>query len=136
MNSTGGCGRPCTELEYWMALSTGWTAGSGPVAGKLAKRWRFIVAAAVVLGVIVLSTGQQDGQGSGTGGSGPCMMTVTAESLNVRSGPDSREPVVATLAEGAVVSANLTTRNGYRELGPDSWAAQLYLRPEPGSDCG
>jgi uncharacterized protein YgiM (DUF1202 family) len=105
------------------------------VAGKLLKRWRFIVAAAVILAVVVLSTGQNR-QDSGVPGSGPCTMTVTVQSLNVRSGPGSREPVVATLAEGAVVSANLTTRNGYRELGPDRWAAQQYLRPEPGSDCG
>ncbi|MGH3996009.1 MAG: SH3 domain-containing protein [Pseudonocardiaceae bacterium] len=107
------------------------------MAKKLAKRWRLIVAVAVVLGVIVLSTGQdRQGQGSGTGGSGPCLMAVTVNGLNVRSGPDSRQPVVDTLAEGVVVSANQTTRNGYRELGPDRWAAQLYLQPEPGSDCG
>ncbi|MGH8967806.1 MAG: SH3 domain-containing protein, partial [Actinomycetes bacterium] len=68
--------------------------------------------------------------------SGPCMMKVTVNSLNVRSGPDSRQPVVDTLSKGAIVPANLTTRNGYRELGPDRWAAQLYLQPEPGGDCG
>jgi hypothetical protein len=43
--------------------------------------------------------------------------------------------VVETLAADAVVSANLTTRNGYRELGPARWAAQRYLEPMPGSDC-
>ncbi len=89
------------------------------------------MAAAVVLAVIVLSTGEYEG----TDGSRSCTMTVTADALNVRSGPDSRDPVVETLAAGEVVSADLTTRNGYRQLGPDRWAAQLYLEPMPGSNC-
>jgi hypothetical protein len=101
------------------------------VARKPTKRWQWIVGAAAVIGVIVLSTGRYGGDG----GSGPCTMRVTADSLSVRSGPDSRDPVVETLAADAVVSANLTTRNGYRELGPGRWAAQLYLQPVPGSDC-
>ncbi|MGH3799293.1 MAG: SH3 domain-containing protein [Pseudonocardiaceae bacterium] len=100
------------------------------------KRWRWIVAGAVVVGVIVLSTGRDPGAGGpGAGGSRPCTMKVTAGTLNVRSGPDSRNPVVETLASGEVVSADRTTRNGFRQLGPDRWAAQLYLDPEPGSDC-
>ncbi|HVE97147.1 MAG TPA: SH3 domain-containing protein [Pseudonocardiaceae bacterium] len=72
---------------------------------------------------------------AGDGNAGLCTMRVIADSLNVRSGPDSRDPVVETLAADAVVSANLTTRNGFRELGPDRWAAQLYLEPMPGGDC-
>ncbi|MCA1708919.1 MAG: SH3 domain-containing protein [Actinobacteria bacterium] len=98
---------------------------------KLLKRWRLIVVGAAVVGVVVLA-GRHDG---GIGGTQPCTMRVTVDSLNVRSGPDSRDPVVETLAADAVVSANLTTRNGYRQLGPDRWAAQLYLEPMPGSDC-
>ncbi|MDQ4093784.1 MAG: SH3 domain-containing protein [Actinomycetota bacterium] len=101
------------------------------MAWKPTKRWQWILVSAVVIGVIVLYS-EDDGV---DGGSGPCTMRVTADSLNVRSGPDSRDPVVETLAADAVVSANLTTRNGYRELGPDRWAAQLYLEPMPGSDC-
>ena len=100
------------------------------MAGK-PKRWQLILGGAVVIGVIVLTS---PGDGA-DGGSGPCTMRVTADSLNVRSGPDSRDPVVDTLAADAVVSANVTTRNGYRELGPDRWAAQLYLEPMPDSDC-
>jgi uncharacterized protein YraI len=95
------------------------------------KRWRWIVAAAVVLAVIVLSTGQ-DRQ---TDGSRQCTMRVTAEALNVRSGPSSSDPVVEILAAGAEVSADPTIRNGYRQLGPGRWAAQQYLEPTPGSNC-
>ncbi|MGH3776152.1 MAG: SH3 domain-containing protein [Pseudonocardiaceae bacterium] len=104
------------------------------MAGKSSKRWQWLVGAAAVVAVIVLSTGQ-DRQGTGTDGSRPCTMKVT-EALNVRSGPDSNDPVVETLAAGEVVSVDLTTRNGYRQLGPDRWAAQLYLEPAPGSNCG
>lgn len=101
------------------------------MAGKSSKRWQWIVGAAVVLAVIVLSTGQD----RGVDGPQACTMKVTADALNVRSGPDDSEPVVETLAKGAVVSVELTTRNGYRQLGSDRWAAQLYLEPEPGSTC-
>ncbi|MGH3963281.1 MAG: SH3 domain-containing protein [Pseudonocardiaceae bacterium] len=101
------------------------------MAGKSSKRWKWIVGAAAVLAVIVLSTGEN----RGTGESRPCTMKVTADALNVRSGPGDSYPVVETLAAGEVVSADLTTRNGYRQLGPDRWAAQQYLEPEPGSKC-
>ncbi len=101
------------------------------MAGKLLKRWRLVLGATVIIGVIVLTYG---GNGAG-GASGPCTMRVTADSLNVRSGPDSRDPVVERLGADAVVSADLATRNGYRQLAPDRWAAQLYLEPMPGSDC-
>ncbi|MGH3816057.1 MAG: SH3 domain-containing protein [Pseudonocardiaceae bacterium] len=100
------------------------------MAGKLSKRWRWIVGAAVVLAVIVLSTGQE----RETDGSRPCTMRVT-DALNVRSGPGSSDPVVDTLAEGEVVSADPTIRNGYRQLGPGRWAAQQYLEPTSGSNC-
>ncbi|MGQ0715922.1 MAG: SH3 domain-containing protein [Pseudonocardiales bacterium] len=92
---------------------------------------------AALVAVIVLSTGPDRGTGQdrGAGGSRPCTMTVTADALNVRSGPGESDPVVETLAGGAVVPADLTTRNGYRQLGPDRWAAQQYLEPAPGSNC-
>ena len=101
------------------------------MARKPTKRWQWIVGAAAVIGVIVLSTGRYGGDGA----SGPCSMRVTVDNLNVRSGPDSRDPVVETLAADAVVSADPTISNGYRQLGPGRWAAQLYLEPMPGSDC-
>ncbi|MGH4010943.1 MAG: SH3 domain-containing protein [Pseudonocardiaceae bacterium] len=101
------------------------------MAGKFVKNWRWIVAAAVVLAVIVLSTGEDRGADE----SRPCTMRVTADALNVRSGPNGSDPVVETLARDAVVPVDLTTRNGYRQLGPDRWAAQQYLEPAPGSNC-
>lgn len=63
------------------------------------------------------------------------MVTVTADSLNVRSRPENDASVVETFGKGAVVSADRTIRNGYRQLGPSRWAARDYLDPTPGSDC-
>jgi hypothetical protein len=56
--------------------------------------------------------------------------------LNVRSSPDNNAPVVQIYSQGQVVSADRTVRNGYRQLGPNRWAAREYLDPRPGSDCG
>jgi hypothetical protein len=101
---------------------------------------RWVIAGAVVVGVLLLvsehgstSTGGNNSTGAGTR---PCTMTVTADSLNVRFSPDGNASVVQTFGKGAVVSADRTIRNGFRQLGPDRWAAQEFLDPTPGSDCG
>lgn len=73
---------------------------------------------------------------TGTGGTRPCTVTVTADLLNVRSSPDSNAFVVQTYTKGTVMSADRTIRNGFRQLDQDRWAAQEYLDPTPGSDCG
>jgi hypothetical protein len=44
--------------------------------------------------------------------------------------------VVDTFGKGAVVSADRTTQNGFRQLGPDRWAAEEFLDPTADSDCG
>jgi hypothetical protein len=54
----------------------------------------------------------------------------------VRSSPDGNAPVVDTFAKGAVVSADRITRNGFRQLGSNRWAAQEFLNPTADSDCG
>ncbi len=73
--------------------------------------------------------------GTDTGGARPCTVTVTADVLNARSSPDGNAPVVDTYRKGQVVSADRTTRNGFRQLSPDRWAAQEFLDPTPDSDC-
>ncbi len=92
---------------------------------------------AVVVGAFLLfaAHNEQSG-GTGLGASGPCMMTVTADQLNVRSSPDNNATVVQTFPKGAVVSADQTIRNDFRQLTPGRWAAREYLNPTPGSDCG
>lgn len=101
---------------------------------------KLVVGGAVVVGVLLLISGREShnaGEGtSESGGSRPCTVTVTADQLNVRSSPDSNASVVQTFTKGAVVSAERTIRDGFRELGPDRWAARDYLVPTPDSDCG
>ncbi|MGH3897375.1 MAG: SH3 domain-containing protein [Pseudonocardiaceae bacterium] len=103
------------------------------MARKLLKRWRWLVGGAVVVSVVVLSTGRNPDPGAS--GSLSCTVKVTADTLNVRSGPDSRNPVVGVLAAGEVIPADPTISNGFRQLGPNRWAAQLYLEPTSGSNC-
>lgn len=102
---------------------------------------RWVIGGAVVLGILLLisehnSQTTNGGGNTGTSSSRPCTVTVTADSLNVRSSPDNNASVVETYSKGAVVSADRTIRNGFRQLGPDRWAAREYLDPRPGSDCG
>jgi hypothetical protein len=106
------------------------------------KTTRWIIGGVVVVGIFLLVS-EHNSQTGGSlldpgegGGTGPCTVTVTADSLNVRSSPDGNAPVVQTFGKGAAISADRTIRNGFRQLGPDRWAAQEYLNPTPGSDCG
>ena len=102
-----------------------------------AKHW--VIGGAVAVGILLLISehGSRSTSGSSTTtGNGPCTVTVTADVLNARSSPDGDAPVVDTYRKGEVVSANRTTRNGFRELAPDRWAAAEFLDPTPGSDCG
>ena len=113
-------------------------AESEPVATKkLTKRRLWILGAAALLAVLVLSS-QHDG-GVGPGGVstvGPCTVKVTADILNVRFSPDDDSRVMDTVTRGAKISADRTVRNGYRQLGANRWAAQRFLEPVAGSNCG
>ena len=65
----------------------------------------------------------------------PCTFTVTADVLNVRSGPGESQRRVDTLQQGQEVTATPTVTSGFRDLGAGRWAAQQYLAPKPGSPC-
>ncbi|MGH3549858.1 MAG: SH3 domain-containing protein [Pseudonocardiaceae bacterium] len=110
------------------------------------KRQRWFIVGAVLVGILLLiSEHNKNSPGSGLispggglfGGSSaaPCTVTVTADSLDVRSSPDGKAPVVDHLDKGLVVSADRTTVNGFRQLGPARWAAQEFLDPTADSDC-
>jgi hypothetical protein len=94
----------------------------------------------VLVGVLLLisehNRNNPGGSTSTSNGARPCTVTVTADLLNVRSSPDGDAPVVDTFDKGMMVSADRITRNGFRQLGPDRWAAQEYLDPTADSDCG
>ncbi|MGH3827178.1 MAG: SH3 domain-containing protein [Pseudonocardiaceae bacterium] len=107
----------------------------------MAKRQHWYIGGGVAVAILLLvaaHNSQDPLQASvpGASGTGSCRVTVTADSLNVRSGPDSFASVVQTYRMGEVISADRTVLNDYRQLGPDRWAAQEYLDPTPGSNCG
>jgi hypothetical protein len=89
---------------------------------------------AVALLVVIVLTSERDGNVSGS--SSPCTVKVTADSLNVRSEPNGNSPVVETINRGSVITADRTVRDGYRQLGPNRWAALEFLETTPGSNCG
>lgn len=106
------------------------------------KTQKYVIGGVVLVGILLLiseHSSQSTGGGSDTSaasGARPCTVTVTADVLNARSSPDGNAPVVDTYRKGEVVSADRTTRNGFRQLRPDRWVAQEFLQPTPGSDCG
>ena len=103
---------------------------------------QYLIGGVVAVGVLLLisehnsKTAGTTADTWGVGGTRPCTVTVTADALNVRSSPDGGAPVVTTYVKGAVVSAERTIRNDFRQLGPSKWAARAFLVPTPGSDCG
>ena len=64
-----------------------------------------------------------------------CEVSVTANVLNVRSGPDAGTPVIDQLGAGEVAEAGGTIRNGFRQVGEGRWASAQFLTETPGSDC-
>jgi hypothetical protein len=96
------------------------------------QRWIIV---GVVLAAILLLISEHNSN-SPSSGTRPCTVTVTADLLNVRSSPDGNAPVVDSFAKGAVVSADRTISNGFRQLGLNRWAAQEFLDPTADSDCG
>ncbi|HKR50381.1 MAG TPA: SH3 domain-containing protein [Pseudonocardiaceae bacterium] len=96
------------------------------------KNWLWVVAGAVVVYVLALNPTPD----SAAGESVACTMKVTADVLNVRSGPGTNNRVVGRLAEGDLVPADRTVTNGFRQLGSGRWAAQRYLDRVPGCNCG
>jgi hypothetical protein len=64
-----------------------------------------------------------------------CRVTVTADVLNVRSGPFDTQPVVATLRRDAVVPAQPRVENGFRLLGDGRWVNDQFVLPTSDSAC-
>ncbi len=101
----------------------------------LRKRWQWVVGVVVVLYVLTLSPALNPARDSAAGEPLSCTMKVTADILNVRSGPGTDNRVVGRLAEGDLVPADRTISNGFRQLRPGRWAAQRYLDQVPGCNC-
>ncbi|MFI9814912.1 SH3 domain-containing protein [Saccharothrix variisporea] len=64
-----------------------------------------------------------------------CKVTVTADILNVRSGPADTQPIVATVQRDAVVKAERTVTNGFRLLSDGRWVNDQFVTPTSDSNC-
>jgi putative chitinase len=60
----------------------------------------------------------------------PAQFTVTADTLNVRSGPGTSNPAVGTLSKGTVVTA-VAEQNGWKQITAPvaGWASAQFLQP-------
>lgn len=97
-----------------------------------------VIGAVVVVAVLfVIQNGKngnaQSDTGGGSGDTGGCQVQVTADILNVRSGPSTSDKVVSTLKTGSTQAATKTTKNGFRELSSGHWASGDFLKPVSGS---
>jgi hypothetical protein len=99
---------------------------------------KFVIGGVVLVGVLLLISERSDQGpivGTDTSGTRSCTVTVTAD-LSMRSRAEADAPVVGTLNKGVAVLVDREVSNGYRQLGPGLWAAQEFLQPAAGSDCG
>ncbi|ANZ42843.1 hypothetical protein BBK82_18415 [Lentzea guizhouensis] len=65
-----------------------------------------------------------------------CKVTVTADILNVRSGPGDMQPIVSTMPRDAVTEAADRVENGYRMLGYRRWVSTQFVALTSDSTCG
>lgn len=64
-----------------------------------------------------------------------CRVTVTADILNVRAGPDDTQPIVSTMRRDAVTPAQRTVVNGFRLLSDGKWVREEFVTPTSDSSC-
>ncbi|MFC7341852.1 SH3 domain-containing protein [Saccharopolyspora griseoalba] len=91
-----------------------------------------LLAGAGLIGAVYLIGNDQEGSGSAAP---DCSFEVTADVLNVRSGPSESATRIGGLGHREEVEATPNVVEGFRELDPGSWAAAEFLAPVPGSDC-
>ena len=100
----------------------------------LSKRMLIVIGLLVVVALALIVQNNKKGTAQ-TGGSsaGGCQVQVTADVLNVRSGPNDTAGVVGKLTTGAVTAGTSTVQNGYRELSTGHWASNQFLKAVSGS---
>jgi uncharacterized protein YgiM (DUF1202 family) len=97
----------------------------------LSKRMLTVVGVLVVVAVLFFIQNSKSGNAQQTTGDG-CQVQVTADVLNVRSGPTATAKVTRKLATGAIVAATSTVQNGFRELAAKQWASSQFLKTVSG----
>jgi competence protein ComGC len=102
----------------------------------LSKRMLIVIGLVVVVALMLVVQNNKKGSaqpGSGGSSTAGCQVQVTADVLNIRSGPDDTATVVGKLTTGAVTAAQATVQNGYRELSNGHWASSQFLKTVTGS---
>lgn len=101
------------------------------------KGWAFVIVAGIGLAVVALiDRGGLDELRVSADGSTGCQLEVTAEELNIRVGPTQDAELLDQLVRGDRVDGTRLVTDGFRELEDGRWAADQFLTPVPGSDCG
>jgi len=107
--------------------------------GSSFRGWTFVLVAGAVLTVLALIDrgGAADlfpASSTATGSTG-CIMQVTTEQLNVRSGPSQQAELIGSLKQNDQVDATAVITSGFRELTGNRWASNQFLTPVPGTNC-
>lgn len=104
----------------------------------LSKRTLIVIGIAV--GVLTLylmgSDNQRQDSTEPVANPSQCRVTVTADILNVRAAPAMDAPIVGKFMRDAETDADKVVQNGFRKLTGDRWAAEQFLAPKQGHDCG
>ena len=101
----------------------------------LGKQRLPIGAGVVVVGALVLSAERDSTHRDSAQRDEPpprCEVSVTADVLNVHSGPDAGTPVIDQLGAGEVAEADDTIRNGFRQMSEGRWALGAVPHRDPG----
>jgi len=100
----------------------------------LTKRMLIVIGLLVVVALmLIVQNNKKSGAQPSNTSSGACQMQVTADVLNIRSGPDNSATVVGKLSTGAMTAGTSTVQNGYRELSTGHWASNQFLKTVSGS---
>ncbi|GAA2331328.1 hypothetical protein GCM10009854_02990 [Saccharopolyspora halophila] len=91
-----------------------------------------LLAGAGLIGAVYLIGGDQEGSGSAEP---KCSFEVTADVLNVRSGPGEGAARVGSLQHRDEIEATPNVVDGFRELEEGRWAATEFLAQAPGGSC-
>lgn len=99
---------------------------------------RVFIIVAVLVGIAFIYVIGADKRASSQDGAGDtgCRVTVTADVLNVRAAPDPNAKIVDKLNQNMETPAEAQVQNGFRKLADDKWAANEFLQPVQGTNCG
>ena len=100
---------------------------------------RATMAAGVAAGALVLyllGNDRQPGAAEPAADPAQCRVTVVADVLNVRAAPALDAPIVGKFNKDSETDADKVVENGFRKLADDRWAANEFLTPKQGHDCG